>query len=465
MHNATSQSKSAYQHATYADMKRTWSSCGTDHLSLLMKSTQSVSALVDATVKLTAPENHVQASAEILLNTARNNTSGGRTLQDAIVITEGTAIGANSDVVQESTAAFSALQAPLLLQRRAYGECETDAVLGFASNYPSLTLGSSVAELTAAAATSMRHYLETRAKCHDEATQICSLKRSLQFQQETLVKMDLQRSEVLTLNRRLNGDDGGADATGFLGQLDEIKAAELNCQRVIAQLLRQLPFLERTHEMNSRELVASRQQSSENFMRTKLTVQKFSDPLVRSQRPTILNNRILLNICNRQRGIDRYLERGIPRAMGRIRSGGDTIENRKALLYNRFSHAATINTHLLYPVYCLRFDRTGRYFITGADDYLVKVFCVGGSAVVKKNGRMDPAAYSRGAVLVCTLKGHAGVINDIGVSSDNSFLATASEDGDCRVWGLKDGCPVAILRGHNGGANMVSGSLKMLSAK
>jgi WD40 repeat protein len=63
--------------------------------------------------------------------------------------------------------------------------------------------------------------------------------------------------------------------------------------------------------------------------------------------------------------------------------------------------------------------------------------------------------YARGAVLVCTLRGHAGVINDIDVSSDNSLLATASEDGDCRVWGLKDGCPVAILRGHAGGANMV----------
>jgi WD40 repeat protein len=62
----------------------------------------------------------------------------------------------------------------------------------------------------------------------------------------------------------------------------------------------------------------------------------------------------------------------------------------------------------------------------------------------------------RGAVLVCTLRGHASVITDIDVSSDNALLATASEDGDVRIWGMTDGCPVAILRGHEGGANMVS---------
>jgi WD40 repeat protein len=47
-------------------------------------------------------------------------------------------------------------------------------------------------------------------------------------------------------------------------------------------------------------------------------------------------------------------------------------------------------------------------------------------------------------------------VADIDVSSDKSLLATASGDGDIRVWGLKDGWPVAILRGHKGGANMVS---------
>eukprot|EP00536_Pseudo-nitzschia_multiseries_P002296 jgi/Psemu1/121574/gw1.30.120.1 len=116
------------------------------------------------------------------------------------------------------------------------------------------------------------------------------------------------------------------------------------------------------------------------------------------------------------------------------------------------------------PVYCLRFDRTGRYFVTGADDFLLKVFYIGAAqSCRRRNGanknrrlRCNYGANFRGAVLVCTLRGHAGVINDIDVSMDNCLLATASVDGDVRVWGLKNGCPVAILRGHKGGANMVS---------
>ncbi|KAL3923359.1 MAG: hypothetical protein SGILL_001701 [Bacillariaceae sp.] len=136
------------------------------------------------------------------------------------------------------------------------------------------------------------------------------------------------------------------------------------------------------------------------------------------------------------------------------------------VIESRLSHAVTINTHLNTPVYCLRFDCTGRYFVTGADDYLVRVFCLGAAKSCRtRNGRdgnrllrCNYGANFRGAVLVCTLRGHAGVINDIDVSSDNSFLATASTDGDVRIWGLTDGCPVAILRGHRNGANMVSWS-------
>lgn len=155
--------------------------------------------------------------------------------------------------------------------------------------------------------------------------------------------------------------------------------------------------------------------------------------------------------------MDQIGQFSFPRSMGRIRQQTSTEECRLGILKSRMSHAVTINTHLAYPVFCLRFDRTGRYFITGADDYLVRLFCLGAN-VRATSKSIDPSTLFRGAVLVCTLRGHAGVINDIDVSSDNSFLATASEDGDCRIWGLKDGCPVAILRGHGDGCNMVSWS-------
>ena len=119
------------------------------------------------------------------------------------------------------------------------------------------------------------------------------------------------------------------------------------------------------------------------------------------------------------------------------------------------SFSSDPTSHPQYPVYCLRFDRTGQYFVTGADDQIVRVFRLGGAP--PRDGRAAGAgAPTRGAVLACTLRGHAGVVADLDVSADNALLATASGDGDVRVWGLRDGRPVAILRGHRNGANMVS---------
>ena len=120
---------------------------------------------------------------------------------------------------------------------------------------------------------------------------------------------------------------------------------------------------------------------------------------------------------------------------------------RLSVLKSRLSHAATISSHLIYPIYCLKFDRTGKYFITGSDDQVAKVFRlgVGKKSCRGKSSSLNYGVNLRGAILVCSLRGHAGVVADIDVNSDNSFLATASEDGDVRVWGLKDGWPWLFL--------------------
>ena len=331
-----------------------------------------------------------------------------------------------------------------------------------ANQYHSISLSSNVAVTSTSASTLMRQYLELRTKCRTQKMHVRTLQRSLQHQQETLTQLGQERTALLSASSQ-GSVQVGMTSTALVVQLDNIQVGEQNCERVMAQLQRQLPQYERSYDNDSRLLTVLRQQAQEAYTNCRRQIQDFGDPFAqhshRGYPPGWPNNRIVMNVVSRQMGIDRYMNRNVPRSMGRIRDRGMTIEDRTAMLRHRISHAATINTHLSYPVYCLRFDRTGRYFITGADDYLVKVFCIGGNiAVKKKRGRIDPSTYARGAVLVCTLKGHAGVINDIGVSSDNSFLATASEDGDCRVWGLMDGRPIAILRGHVGGANMVSWS-------
>ncbi|CAI9738520.1 PH-interacting protein-like isoform X2 [Octopus vulgaris] len=86
----------------------------------------------------------------------------------------------------------------------------------------------------------------------------------------------------------------------------------------------------------------------------------------------------------------------------------------------------------LSAVYCLTFDRTGEYIITGADDHLVKIWSTA-------DGR-----------LLATLRGHSAEITDMAVNYENTLIAAGSCDKIIRVWCLRSKAPVAILQGHTG---------------
>ncbi|CAK1554474.1 unnamed protein product [Leptosia nina] len=86
----------------------------------------------------------------------------------------------------------------------------------------------------------------------------------------------------------------------------------------------------------------------------------------------------------------------------------------------------------LSAVYCLVFDCTGKYIITGADDLLVKVW----SAI---DGR-----------LLATLRGAGAEITDVCISSDGALLACGSVERLVRVWCLVTGAPRAVLHAHAG---------------
>lgn len=255
-----------------------------------------------------------------------------------------------------------------------------------------------------AAESSMKAYLELRDKIKRDEEQVGTMEQSVAFQKSALSELELN------------------PCSDSVEQEEKRKA----CERVLAQLERPL-----------QQLVAALQSDRQRLQTVKCTAgkafQQYQHVRRNFQTPPILST-----------FFSRILYRPVTRQM-------DSFH--KALLQHRLDHAATINTHLSYPVYCLQFDKTGRYFCTGADDYLVRVFCV--DPTLHPNLPDNPFNKIRGAFLVCTLRGHAGVINNIDISPDNAFLATASEDGDCRVWGLVDGSPVAILRGHAGGTNTV----------
>ncbi|CAB3245434.1 unnamed protein product [Arctia plantaginis] len=86
----------------------------------------------------------------------------------------------------------------------------------------------------------------------------------------------------------------------------------------------------------------------------------------------------------------------------------------------------------LSAVYCVVFDCTGRYVITGADDMLVKVW----SAL---DGR-----------LVATLRGVGAEVTDVCVSADGALVACGSVDKLVRVWCLRSAEPRAVLSAHAG---------------
>jgi WD40 repeat protein len=255
-----------------------------------------------------------------------------------------------------------------------------------------------------AAESCMKAYLDLRDKIKCEEEQIVTMQQSVAFQTNAL--------------RELEQNPCSDDV-----EHEEKRKA---CERVLAQLERPLQQLMATQQINRLRLQELKCAAGKAFQQFQHVRRNFQSPA----KPSSFFSRILRHPLSKR---------------------DDSIS--KLLLQHRLDHAATINTHLSYPVYCLQFDKTGRYFCTGADDYLVRVFCV--DPTLHPNVPDNSYSKIRGAFLVCTLRGHAGVINNIDVSPDNAFLATASEDGDCRVWGLVDGSPVAILRGHAGGTNTV----------
>ena len=136
---------------------------------------------------------------------------------------------------------------------------------------------------------------------------------------------------------------------------------------------------------------------------------------------------------------------------GRQSSG--PIIRRQAIQSSFYSKVALLRQTLghLSAVYCVLFDRTGKYIVTvrisvvlcwfiqasfsnfqGADDLLVKLW----SAI---DGR-----------LLTTFRGASAEITDIAINLENTMLAAGSLDRVLRVWDLQTASVLAVLCAHNG---------------
>lgn len=434
------------RNATYSDLNRRWKSLPSNHLENLVEAAISSTVAAEEVAGHCAESNLVHAADEAI-HEQRRNPSTGRTVQDAIDI----------DRTENKELAVVPVK-PSMLQRPAHidfdlrGDGEKIKIRSMADPLNMPPLESSTKQLNTKASKAMREYLDLKEKYNTQAREIKALKSSLEKHEKTRQQLQQQRANI------------GASMTQNL-ILDQINEDEQNASRVIAQLERKIGELEVAHVQEQQNMERAKAEMKHHYNNIKRSLEGYTDPLSKSAhlRPSFgigvtRNNHILRSLDNLRVGVP--MKSASNRSLAMIGPSHPSFQLRKSLLASRLSHAVTISTHLAYPIYCFRFDKTGRYFMTGADDFLARVFCLGARQTIDRKtgkGRLPQGQLEtiRGAVLVCTLRGHAGVINDIDVSSDNCFLATASDDGDCRVWGLKDGAPIAILRGHTGGANMV----------
>ncbi|CAF0910563.1 unnamed protein product [Adineta steineri] len=103
-------------------------------------------------------------------------------------------------------------------------------------------------------------------------------------------------------------------------------------------------------------------------------------------------------------------------------------------LYQRMNMRLKVIAHKA-SIYCIAFDRTGTYALSGADDFLLKMWHV-------HTGR-----------LMATFRGHSKEICDIDVNFENTLVASASLDKKVRVWNLKTTKMECVLHGHQSGIN------------
>lgn len=459
--------------ASYNDVKRQWSRVPPNQLEIVAESA--------AAAAMSSPVHRPSNNLFHVVQETRPQDGGGRRLGETIDLTQ-----AEAKTDSSNSKVRSILHAlPLLGQLKDTMSDASSRVVKYSgpkneeiSETKTLRLSvlsefERIAKLTGEAT---RSFLSIREVVRAEQDEIATLKRAIENQEVTKRQAQAERGKIVldqqATEARLPAEtNGSAQEQGkfvAFARADILLQEIQNCDRVVAQIGNKLAQLVVDHKERQERLVKAEQEAHKIFLRGKHVAVRFRDPFQLQKSPSLCGtlfdssghsrNHVTSYLASRQFGISHLRT---ARQIGRPISIAAAKETRKSVIAYRLSHSITVNAHLTFPIYCLKFDKSGRYFVTGADDCLVKLFFLGAAQSGVTRTRTKAFTYGaneRGAILVCTLRGHAGVICDVAVSADNALLATASDDGDVRVWGLKDGCPIAILRGHAGGANMVSWS-------
>lgn len=125
------------------------------------------------------------------------------------------------------------------------------------------------------------------------------------------------------------------------------------------------------------------------------------------------------------------------------------------------SNFAIKTKHLWHSsgIYCLTFDRTGDFIITGGDDGIVKIFSIVDEKLVKTLTDGSENVYKTEIEIVCkslavdelkTLekKMESFAISDIVVNHENTLISAGKQNGLILVWNLQTGDLIAKLDKH-----------------
>ncbi|KNE66609.1 hypothetical protein AMAG_11727 [Allomyces macrogynus ATCC 38327] len=126
------------------------------------------------------------------------------------------------------------------------------------------------------------------------------------------------------------------------------------------------------------------------------------------------------------------------RAREQGRPGAVTLE----ASMRRFEPIGQVVGHT-FEVLCMTFDRTQKRFITGSNDWTIKIWCA-----------------ETGWLLHC-LRGHLGDVQCLAVNRENTMIASGACDGTIRVWNLQTGQPMVILRTPLVGTHPLNRQVKM----
>jgi hypothetical protein len=241
--------------ATFADLKRKWSTVEAEQLDHLVGAAVAATVTADVSVLKSASADLVQASAEVVVQKTRNPESG-RTLSEAVRLdgandntdnatgntttADGGGGGGEALAATAAQRTSSSLQLPVRLEPTLVTAAATptqgkDIIVGREGELPSasglsLPFASKSSDLTAHASNSIRRFLDLRNKCRQDEDQIRSLQNSMELQEQNQRNLDEQRAGLLMPS------NNELDPETRLAALDEIKDGEQNCKGSFGKL-------------------------------------------------------------------------------------------------------------------------------------------------------------------------------------------------------------------------------------